>query len=74
MLNKTKSVLQKKQKQLNDLGKRNKGNKPNAAEPLQQHHIDKMLETNTLGDSNPKALIPSLWLVCTTNFGMRTGQ
>ena len=37
-------------------------------------HIAKMLETNTLGDSNPKALIHSLWLVCTTKFGMRTGQ
>ena len=68
---KTRSVLQMKQKQLKGLGK---GNKPNAAEALQQHHIDKILETNSLDDSNTKSLIRSLCLVYTINFGMRTGQ
>jgi hypothetical protein len=68
---KTRMVLKGKQKQLKSLGY---GNKPKTAEPLTEEHINKMYECKTLGDDNARALIHSLWLICTTHFGMRTGQ
>ncbi|XP_053389801.1 uncharacterized protein LOC128552764, partial [Mercenaria mercenaria] len=34
----------------------------------------KLYDAKTLGDENPRAVIHSLWLICTTYFGMRTGQ
>lgn len=67
----TMEVLKMKTKQLKSLGK---GNKPKAADPLEDTHIQKMFDSGTLGDSRPSSLIHSLWLLCTTNFGMRTGQ
>lgn len=59
------SVLHAKQKQLKSL---RLGNKPRTAEPLKDNHLDAMYKAKTLGDSNPRALIHSLWLICTTHF------
>lgn len=66
---KTRAVLSKKQQQLKSHGL---GNKPQTAEPLTEAILSKMYEAGTLGDRNPKALVHSLWMICTTYFGMRT--
>ncbi|XP_060588773.1 uncharacterized protein KIAA1958-like [Ruditapes philippinarum] len=68
---KTRAVLTKKQQQLKSLGL---GNKPKTAEVLDDATLDKMYENGTLGDGNPRALIHSMWLICTSYFGMRTGK
>jgi hypothetical protein len=36
--------------------------------------IAKMHEAGTLGTKNPRALLHSMWFICTTYFGMRTGK
>ncbi|XP_060566151.1 uncharacterized protein LOC132725108 [Ruditapes philippinarum] len=68
---KTRAILKRKQQQLKKLGL---GNKPHAAEALDEEMIGKMYECGTLGTKTPKALIHSLWLICTSHFGMRTGK
>lgn len=68
---KARDVLKMKQKQLKGKGL---GNKPKAAEPLNDDILQKMYDSNTLGHQNPRALLHSMWLICTTYFGMRTGQ
>ena len=50
------------------------GNKPREAVALTKEHIEAMYSAQTLGDSSPRALIHSLWMICTTHFGMRTGN
>jgi hypothetical protein len=67
----TRECLRKKSMELKSLGK---GNKPHAAECLEDHHLQKMIENQTLGTRNPRSLLNSMWLVCTSNFGMRTGK
>ena len=68
--NKAREVLKQKQKSLKKQGL---GNQPKTAATLEDAHIQKMIEAKTLGAHNSRSLIHSLWLVCTTNFGMRTG-
>lgn len=68
---KAREVLKSKQKMLKKQGY---GNKPKTAEPLTEAQLEKLYQAESLGDSNPRALIHSLWLVCTTHFGMKTGQ
>ena len=50
------------------------GNNPKTAATLTEQHIDQMYACQTLGAGSPKSLLHSLWLICTTYFGMRTGQ
>ena len=68
---KSRKTLKSKQQQLKSLGL---GNKPKAAEVLQDEHLQKMYEKRVLGDHNGYSLINSMWLICTTHFGMRTGK
>ena len=68
---KTRAVLKRKQQELKKQGL---GNKPRAAEALDENSIQKMFDAQTLGTRNPRALIHSLWFICTTYFGMRTGK
>ena len=68
---KTREVLKRKQQELKKFGL---GNKPKAADTLDEVMISKMYEANTLGTKNPRALIHSMWLTCTSYFGMRTGK
>ena len=64
-------VMKSKQKALKKQGY---GNKPREAVALTKEHIEAMYSAQTLGDSSPRALIHSLWIICTTHFGMRTGN
>ncbi|XP_052233207.1 uncharacterized protein KIAA1958-like [Dreissena polymorpha] len=64
-------VMKSKQKALKKQGY---GNKPREAVVLTKEHIEAMYSAQTLGDSSPRALIHSLWMICTTHFGMRTGN
>ncbi len=64
-------VMKSKQKALKKQGY---GNKPREAVALTKEHIEAMYSAQTLGDSSPRAIIHSLWLICTTHFGMRTGN
>jgi hypothetical protein len=68
---KTRAVLKRKQQELKKIGL---GNKPKAAETLDEWMIAKMHEAGTLGTTNPRALLHSMWFICTTYFGMRTGK
>lgn len=68
---KSRTVLTKKMQQLKSEGK---GNKPREAQVLDNTTIEKMFKANTLGNSNPRALIHSMWYICTQYFGMRTGK
>jgi len=68
---KTRAVLTRKQQQLKGLGL---GNKPKTAETLTEEHISQMIEAGTLGDQTPDSLTHSMWLICTSYFGMRTGK
>lgn len=67
---KCRDVLKSKQKALKKQGL---GNKPKAAEALSDEHLEKFYEARTLGDYTPRSLIHSMWFVCATYFGMRTG-
>ena len=66
-------VLKTKQKHLKMLGK-GSGSKTKAADQIDDVLIEKLYACGTLGDGNPKALINSLWVICTIHFGIRTGQ
>ena len=68
---KARAVLKRKQQQLKSCGL---GNKPKAAATLTEGHIEKMMSAGTLGNGTPRALTHSMWLICTTYFGMRTGK
>ena len=68
---KVREVLKSKQKALKKEGY---GNKPHQAQALTNEHIEAMYAAKTLGESSPRALLHSLWLICTTHFGMRTGK
>lgn len=68
---KCRSILKLKQKELKGMGK---GNKPRAADEITDTELEKMYETKTLGGHSPSSLLYSLWLMCTTNFGMRPGK
>ncbi|XP_052281975.1 uncharacterized protein KIAA1958-like [Dreissena polymorpha] len=52
--------------------KEGKGNKANAAQPIEQHEIQKLYDEGQLGNGSPQAIINSLWFRFTTNFGMRS--
>jgi hypothetical protein len=67
---KCREMLKLKMKQLKGMGK---GNLPNAAEPITDAEIDALYQCKHLGPDNPKSLQNSLWLICITYFGMRTG-
>jgi hypothetical protein len=47
------------------------GNKPKEAKVLDDCTLNKMYDSKTLGNSNPRALIHSMWYICTE---MRTGK
>ena len=68
---KCRETLKCKKKSLKSLGK---GNKPYASAEIIDEQLDEMYTVGTLGPNSPSSLINSLWLVCTINFGMRTGQ
>ena len=68
---KSRQVLKSKQGQLKSLGL---GNKPKTAEVLLDEHLEKMYEKQVLGDHTGFSLLNSMWLICTTYFGMRTGK
>lgn len=68
---KSRQVLKSKQKQLKSLGH---GNKPKAAVVLEDHHLETMYEKKVLGDHDGYSLTYSMWLICSTYFGMRTGK
>ncbi|XP_052216542.1 uncharacterized protein KIAA1958 homolog isoform X2 [Dreissena polymorpha] len=68
---KVREVLKSKQKALKKEGY---GNKPHQAQALTNEHIEAMYAAKTLGESSPRALLHSLWLICTTHFGMRIGK
>lgn len=63
-------VLKSKQK---DLKKQGLGNKPKTADTLTDEHLDLMYKAKTLGDHSARSLAHSMWFVCATYFGMRTG-
>lgn len=68
---KSRMILSKKMQQLKAMGL---GNKPREAQVLDDYMLDKMYEANTLGKNNPRALLHSMWYICTQHFGMRTGK
>ena len=53
------------------LKKEDKGNRPNAAETLNDDKINILYEKNLLGISNGEALINTLWLFNSLHFGLR---
>ena len=65
---KTRKVLQSKQKQLKKQGK---GNKPKASVALTSEEINILYEKGLLGMSSPEALLNTLWLNNTLHFGLR---
>ena len=60
--------LEAKNKQLK---KEDKGNRPNAAEPLSDDEINILYEKNLLGISNGEGLINIPWLLNSLHFGLR---
>ena len=64
-------ILAAKQKQLKSMGK---GNKPMAADEISDNDLNVMYETKVLGPYSPSSLIYSMWMICTLQFGMRTGK
>ena len=65
---KTRKVLQSKQKQLKKQGK---GNKPKALLALTSEELKILYEKGLLGMCSPKALLNTLWLNNTLHFGLR---
>ena len=65
---KTRKVLQSKQKQLKKQGK---GNKPKASVALTSEELKILYEKGLLGMSSPEALLNTLWLNNTLHFGLR---
>lgn len=66
----TREALASKQK---DLKKQGLGNRPKAADRIEDHEIDTFYEHKLLGNSTPESLINTLWLNNTMYFGMRGG-
>jgi len=64
---KTRKVLQSKQKQLKKQGK---GNKPNASVALTSEELKVLYDKGLLGMCSPKALLNMLWLNNTLHFGL----
>ena len=52
------------------LKKEGKGNRPQAAQPIEDSDIEKMWESGTLGDSSPETLNTILFLL-TIHMGLR---
>ena len=65
---KTRKVLQSKQKQLKKQGK---GNKPKASVALTSEELKILYEKGLLGMCSPEALLNTLWLNNTLHFGLR---
>ena len=65
---KTRKVLQSKQKQLKKQGK---GNKPKASVALTSEELKILYEKSLLGMCSPEALLNTLWLNNTLHFGLR---
>ena len=65
---KTRKVLQSKQKQLKKQGK---GNKPKASVALTTEELKILYEKGLLGMCSPEALLNTLWLNNTLHFGLR---
>ncbi len=53
------------------LKKKGKGNKNNAAEPMEMDDIDSMWTSGSLGDSSPEVLLNTVWFLLTLHIGMR---
>ena len=68
---KTRKVLQSKQKQLKKQGK---GNKPKASVALTSEELKILYEKCLLGMCSPEALLNTLWLNNTLHFGLRGCQ
>ena len=51
-----------------------KGNKPKAADEITDDDIDVMYEKQVLGPASPSSLIYLMWMMCTLQFGIRTGK
>ena len=67
----SRDILAAKQKQLKCMGK---GNKPKAADEITDDDINVMYEKQVLCPASPSSLIYSMWMMCTLQFGMRTGK
>ena len=65
---KTRKALSSKQK---DLKRKGKGNKPNASVAISEDDIQVLYEKKPLGTERPEALLNTLWLNNTTQFGLR---
>lgn len=61
-------TLRSKQKELKRAGR---GNRPNAAEPLNDEQINALWENKQFGCDNPESLINTLWFFTTVGFGLR---
>ena len=48
-----------------------KGNRPLAAQPIEDSDIEKMWESGTLGDSSPETLLNTIWFLLTIHMGLR---
>ena len=57
-----------------DLKKKGFGNKPNAAQPLEDKDIKKLWESGAIGLDSPRALLNFVWWINVTHFGMRAIQ
>ncbi len=53
------------------LKKEGKGNKPNAAEALEEQEISILWETGALGEKSPESLQNTVWYLLTVHMGMR---
>ena len=65
---KTRKALSSKQK---DLKRKGKGSKPNASVAISEDDIQVLYEKKLLGTERPEALLNTLWLNNTTQFGLR---
>ena len=54
-----------------DLKKKGFGNKPNAAQPLEDDEVEKMWSTGAIGLQNPRSLLRLVWWNNVTHLGMR---
>ena len=54
-----------------DLKKKGLGNKPNAAQPLEDDQIEKMWSTGAIGLQNPRSLLHLVWWNNVTHLAMR---
>ena len=49
------------------------GNKPKTADVLSDEHLQKIYDAGTLGSNSARALVHSMWLICSTYFGKGNG-